>query len=156
MTDLFVTSNINIIHLNSKSDTQVQLTHSHILAHRHRKQPERSPRQPQWSFTYVWKGRTWSPWRRCWRWTRQWRQQNWSCALPCSGRKQPVYCGITDKKQNKKQISLASKPSQSSLAPARANKNEKNPNGHLQLSLNCLIMLLIFSKRWASRCSLHW
>lgn len=27
---------------------------------------------------------------------------------------------------------------------------------YLQLSLNCLIMLLIFSNRWASRCSLHW
>lgn len=27
---------------------------------------------------------------------------------------------------------------------------------HLQLSLNCLIILLIFSKRWTSRCSLHW
>ena len=26
----------------------------------------------------------------------------------------------------------------------------------LQLSLNCLIMLLIFSNRWTSRCSLHW
>lgn len=26
---------------------------------------------------------------------------------------------------------------------------------HLQLSLNCLIMLLIFSNRCASRCSLH-
>lgn len=27
---------------------------------------------------------------------------------------------------------------------------------YLQLSLNCLIMLLIFSNLWISRCSLHW